>query len=470
MDIKLNDAFKSLWDCKDSVIIMWGGRGSGKSDMAASIIVRNLMTHKYFSCIAIRNTYESLADSSFKALCSKISEWGLDSQFTITRSPFKIVHKTNKNEVLFRGLDDVNKLKSLKDPSAVYWEEDIPNSFEDYMTVVSSLRTSKADYIQQIFTINPMIEDYENHWFYKRYFEGHPELSFRTCVEQEINGKIYKQYATILHTNFLDNAFLPPDIALSYEQFKMDEISYQQQYLGLWCNKVVSNQFFKRFNMVKNTWDGKYDPNLALHLSWDFNVEPYSALTIYQGVDKDLRQIDEICLENPKNTLKDTINEFKRRYANHPNGVYIYGDCNGYAGDTKMEKGVNEYSIIFRELAKYRPDNRTTRSNPNVKASGNFVNSIFGGDLPGISLSINSECKRTITDLLNLKEAPDGGTLKEKFRDRTSGKTYEKYGHTSDSLRYCVCRYFEEEYKKFLRGVGNQSRLIKIPKDRAFWY
>ena len=38
-----------------------------------------------------------------------------------------------------------------------------------------------------------------------------------------------------------------------------------------------------------------------------------------------------------------------------------------------------------------------------------------------------------------LKQAPDGGKFKEKETDPSTGKQYEKIGHTSDTLEYFIC-------------------------------
>lgn len=458
--VKLNPHFQSLWNNSDRFLILYGSRSSSKSDFIATQIVSNLMTHEYYSLISVRKTYESIMESSFKTLVEKIESLGLSSEFTITKSPMKIVCKKNNNQVIFRGMDDMAKLKSIKDPSAIHFEEDVPDTYEEYLTISLSLRGSKSRYLQEIFTINPVIDDYENHWFWKRFFSGQNELSFRTSIEDVIDGKVYKQYATVHQSTWRHNTFLSPSDRVAFKALESDPVQYQQQSLGLFCNRVVKDQFYKRFDLDRNTYIQKYNPEIPLHLSFDFNSAPYNTCVVFQGYGKRLYQINEFCLKNPDNSTKDVCAAIRAAYPNHKMGMYIYGDRNGKNSDTRSEKGGNDYVIIFRELSKYKPEDRVASVNPNVRQRGNFINEMFMGRIKdahdpemNCELWINPDSKHMILDLLNVKEHPDGAQkLKEKYRDKQTGQSYEKYGHCSDSCDYCVTKYFAAEYTKFLSG------------------
>jgi PBSX family phage terminase large subunit len=454
MEILYNKRFKELINCSDRYLVLYGSRGSSKSNFVAMQIVMNLVSHKFYRLVAIRELDVNLEKSVFREIKDKIDVMGLTNEFKFKFNPLEITHIKTGNEVIFRGLNKPDSLKSLNNPTAVWFEEEIPKTEEAYNTISATLRTPRADYIQEIFTFNPVIEDYENHWFYKRFFEGTGELSFRTCLESEVNGTVYRRYATIHHSTFRDNSFLPPDQWLTFEAMKTNPVQYQQEALGLWCNKIVKNQFYKQFSLDNNLQKYEYNNKLPLHLSFDFNVEPYITCLAFQASEKNLYQIDEFCLKNPDNTTKALCESIRKRFYNHEGGMFIYGDAAGYHKDTRMEKGGNDYVIIFRELSRFHPNDRTTRSNPSVKMRGNFINELFLGRIEDCRMWISPENSKHITlDLLNVKEDPDGSKLKEKVKDRNSGISYEKYGHTSDALDYVICQYFTREYNQFVRGT-----------------
>lgn len=241
----------------------------------------------------------------------------------------------------------------------------------------------------------------------------------------------------------------------------------------------TGGEFYKQFNRRKNVIDvrtisgfnaGKraYNPALPLHISFDFNVNPYMSCTIWQMVGKKVYQIDEICLENPNNTTYQVCKEFSMRYHDHIAGLFIYGDPAGKHEDTRVEKhdvkGYNDYLIISKQLVKFHPKLRVALSAPAVVARGNFINKIFIDTYEGIEIFIHENCKKSIADYVYLKEASDGLKLKEKVKNPETLVTYEKYGHTSDSGDYFICAAFVTEFSKFQRGG---SAAAPVSTERA---
>lgn len=228
-----------------------------------------------------------------------------------------------------------------------------------------------------------------------------------------------------------------------------------QQDILIYGNPFSSSggEFYKCFNRVRNVIDVRtvefinevtgqpeifndvskkraYNPNLALHISFDFNVNPYITCTIYQIVNKKkIYQIDEICLESPLNRTADVCKEFIRRYQGHESGLFVYGDPSGKNEDTKTEKGENNYLIIIRALAQFKPTQRVAEKAPSVTMRGNFLNTIFEKGYEEIEMFIHNTCVKSYSDYVYLKEASDGTKLKEKVKHPDTGVTYEKYGH-----------------------------------------
>ena len=108
----------------------------------------------------------------------------------------------------------------------------------------------------------------------------------------------------------------------------------------------TGGEFYMKFDEKINTKELAYDPDEPLHLSFDFNVNPYMTCTVWQMNENTAMQIDEICTPSPKNTTADNCKEFINRYRDHQAGVFIYGDPAGRHQDTRTERGWNDFRII----------------------------------------------------------------------------------------------------------------------------
>lgn len=451
----INISFIPLADNTDRILILKGGRGSSKSDFTAKKFIKRCLSDRFFRCIVIRSQYNTLQASCYQNLKDLIIELGLAELFTFRLQPLNI-ECVNGNSFLFRGCDDTNTIKSVKDPTAVWWEEDIPTE-DDWITVTSSLRTLKAEYIQEVFSINPEVEgNYQDHWFYKRFFEGHPEnstFSDSVPVSFDYNGKsetIQLKY-TVHHSDHTHNKWLPLEYRARLIAEKLKNPYYYTIYtLGHWGNKQLGGRFYKCFDIGRNTRVNKYRPELALHLTFDFNVNPYMSASVWQVEGKMIYQIDEIAMVNPKNDTQSLCQEFIRKYNSHTSGLFIYGDPSGKNEDTRSEKGHNDYKIIMRELTKYHPSLRVASSHPPVSMRGKFINSIFESYFDELRIFINESSTYLKNDLLFGKEASDGTKLKEKIK--VDSVQYEKYHHFSDGFDYFICEAFKNSFLKYQSG------------------
>lgn len=104
-----------------------GGRGSGKSsDIALLIII--LVKHFAVNAVCIRKTDNTLEQSVYEQLKWAISELGLTNQFKFNKSPLRITYIPRGNYIVFRGAQNPERIKSLKDaqfPFAIGWIEEL---------------------------------------------------------------------------------------------------------------------------------------------------------------------------------------------------------------------------------------------------------------------------------------------------------------------------------------------------------
>jgi PBSX family phage terminase large subunit len=448
----INDKFVPLTKCRDRYVILYGSRGSSKSDYIAKQLVYNCLTHRYFKCILYRRKYNTIQESSYENLKQTIESLGLNDLFTCKVSPLQIIC-LNGNRFIARGGDDPNSLKSIKDPSCVWYEEDIPAE-EDFATISLTIRSGKADQLQEYFSINPEVEgDFTENWFWKRFFEGRTELEYQTTTTIEVEGRAVQYGVTVHHSVYQDNRWLPDAVKAQIEAYKLtNPYLYSIYAKGLWTRKQTGGNFYKLFDRGRDTGPVKYDPGKPLHISFDFNVNPYMTCTIWQLEGKHAKQIDEITLVSPNNRTESVCREFIRRYPGHQAGLFVYGDPSGMQEDTRTEKGYNDFVIIQRSLKAYKPTLRVAKSAPPVVMRGNWINSVFATQVGDMKITIGDSCTKSISDLMYLKEASDGTKAKIKEKDPQTGISYERYGHCSDAMDYLLCYAYMAEFTQYQKG------------------
>ena len=457
----VNAPFSGLYDSRARFILLWGGRGSGKTHGAVMLIIYRLLTEHYFKGILIRKVYDTIKESQYDSIKQTIEELGLSSLFVFKVSPLSI-ECINGNRLIARGLDKAEKIKSIKDPSFIWYEEGNEMTEEDFITTSSTVRAKKGALLQEVFSFNPESSepDFTDFWIYKRFFSHTVEKTFSTEVEVEVDRegkKITESYqAEVIHSTYKDNPHLPNSIASTYEDLKRTSPYYYEVYtLGLWGNKEVGSRFYKNFTLDA-VLPLAYDERLPLHISLDENVNPYLTLTIHQAEDSngvmEVRQIGEICLKSPRNTLRETCEEFARRYKDHKEGLFVYGDRTSKKQDTKLEKGDNFFTLTCNYLRAFNPVERLPSRNPGVKSRGEFINQILSGSIPGVKILLSSECTNTIADYLYLKEGADGLKFKEMTTDKSTKVRFQKYGHTSDANDYLHLQIFKPQFERFING------------------
>ena len=265
-----------------------------------------------------------------------------------------------------------------------------------------------------------------------------------------IEGTLPPKWAYI-PAKLYDNPHLSKDYIESLRQ-NMPRYEYEVFVEGNWdFQQKRGTEFYKEFNMDKHVGSVSLNPNLPIWLSIDENVHPYFSCQVWQVEGKTAKQIDELPMRNPNNTVEGMTKEIKRRYGNHKGGFVITGDATSQKQDVKLEKGYNLYRLIKNELKEINPQLRVRRSNPSVFTRGLFINTIMYNEHRGIKIIIDNSCKETIKDLSNVQQGADGTKSKTKKTD-ANGIRYEEYGHMSDCLDYFICSAFATDYEGYQKG------------------
>lgn len=196
--------------------VLWGGAGSGKSHIVARKILYRLLKeqHVKHNFLVIRKVDRTIKRSVFTLIRNIISRWGLTDQFDINLTDKTITYKLNGAQIMFSGLDDVEKLKSIEGVTSIWCEEATELTQEDFEQLDLRLRGEHGCLKQIILTLNPISEQ---HWI-KRIFFDDPMSGVFT-----------------LHTTYLDNAFIDAEYKMVMENKKKTNPRYYNIYaLGNW--------------------------------------------------------------------------------------------------------------------------------------------------------------------------------------------------------------------------------------------
>lgn len=109
-------------------VLAKGGRGSAKSSFVSIELILQLLLHPDCHAVVLRKVDKTLRTSVYAQICWAIGALGLTSRFKCTVSPMECIYRPTGQKILFFGLDDPGKLKSLKVPFgyiALLWFEEL---------------------------------------------------------------------------------------------------------------------------------------------------------------------------------------------------------------------------------------------------------------------------------------------------------------------------------------------------------
>lgn len=436
-------------------IFAYGGSSSSKTYSISQRLILYTMQDKENNSFVFKKVSAKIDDTIFATFRKIISDWGLLEYFKIQKHFIEC--KLTGSYISFSGLDDADKVKGLEGYRKIYIDELDQIDFYDWQQLETRLRGQEGQQILAAF--NPVSELN----FIKVEVLDKEELIDIPCGIVDLKQTNKEGDMVILRTNYLHNIWIVGDgkgggfvdkhAIKKFERFRLTDINHYNIYaLGHWGKLRTGGEFLKQFKTERHVGNYPYNENLPIHVTFDENVLPYLTCNVFQLSDGLLRQIDEIMLKDPLNTLKDTCEEFMKRYGGNRQGLFVYGDATSKKQDTKLQKGQNFYLLVKGYLSKNKPIFRVPKSNPSVIMSRNFTNDLLAGQIEGVSLGIDSKCRNSINDYQYCTEDEEGKVNKKVVRDKTTGQSYQEYGHATDTLRYLLTALFLEKYKKFMKG------------------
>lgn len=449
--IKYNPTFTKCFQSQHRYLILKGGAGSGKSFFAAQKIVSRIINEKGHRILVLRKVSKTIRESVWTLIKNVFSDFGHDHLININKTDRVITYIPNGNQILFAGVDDPEKMKSITGITGAWLEEITEFDESDLDQLDLRLRGETPWFKQIIGTLNPIDE---NHWIKAKFFD-------------QTDPDTYTHNSTFRDNKFLDDEY--KHILLT--RFKSNPNWFDIYVNGKWGQPQTGLEFYHQFNVAVHTVS-KYEinPDAPIHITFDFNVVPHVTVCCWQIeqikdsngniVRKVATQFDEICLEHPLNNTPSAAKRFRAKYGDHAGGVWVYGDPSGKARDTRSEKGRNDFDIIMDTIRDMKPIDRVQKSAPSITDRGSWINDVLCRN-DEIVIRVMDHCTVTVNDFQHVKQAADGSKSKKKIKDKKTGVMFEQYGHATDANDYFLTTVFETEFQSFTRGVPkSQTRKI----------
>lgn len=381
----VNPNYIPLFQTTKREAIVYGGAGAGKSYASAQKVILYCLLYKDKKILVMRKTYPALKLTSLELITNLLSKYNIP--FELNRADL-ILNTINNNRMIFKSLDDPEKIKSITDVDLIWFEEPTEISEKEYEMVNLRLRgreLPEGEFRQIILTFNPIDV---NHWLYKRFFEKENDA--------------FKQKYTYKDNRFIDKEYIKVLEGLK----EKDEYAYQVYCLGEWG--VLKGQIYSNY-VIENFEDKKFDEVIA---GIDFGYNNPTAYVLVGISDNEIYVFDEIY--RTQLTTPEIIELVKMK---------------------NKEWNVNPTIYCETEPDRY---NEMSKAGLRVKEAKKDV-------IPGINflktkkIHIHPRCINFIKEIqgYKYKEDRNGNILEEpvKFND-----------HLMDAVRYAVyTHYFQEK-------------------------
>lgn len=378
-----NDCYYAdLFDYSRRYTVYYGGAASGKSVAITQKLILKLAASRR-KLLVVRKVARTLKDSVFQLFCDLLSQWHLLSLCTINKTTLDIAFP-NGSIILFKGLDDAEKIKSIAGITDIWVEEASEITLDEFQALDLRLRAKRPN-LQFFLTFNPVSKA---NWTYSYFFASQqPQNTF------------------ILHTTYKDNKFLPQQYIDALQAMEKTNPAYYRIYaLGEFCSldKLIYPNW--RQSLPNETPSG----TLIVGLDFGYINDPSALIVAYADVDaKKIYVVDEVYKTG---MLNDEIAKLIK-YKNLQKEIII--------ADSAEQKSIEEIKRLG-----------ISRIRPAVKGQGSILQGIQR--LQQFEIIVSPQCTNTIIELQNYS------WQKDKSSGEYTNQPIDTFNHALDALRYAI--------------------------------
>ena len=383
--------FDSLFDYSHFIEVWYGGASSGKSHGVVQKVVLKSLKHWPHprKVLWLRKVDRTIQDSIFTDVVDCLSTWKLLPLCRVNKSN-RTIHLPNGAVFLFKGMDDPEKIKSIKGLSDVVMEEASEFNQDDFTQLTLRLREPKHKQRQLFCMFNPVSK---LNWTYKQWFADDAVVDHNRVA---IHQSTYK-----------DNHFLDADNIKTIENLKQTNPAYYKIYtLGEFAtlDKLVFPDFDKR----------------------RLNSRTLADVPSYFGLDFGYTN-DETALMHVKVDQDNHIIYVMEEYAKH-------GMLNSDIARVIKQLGYSKEIITAdaaepKSIAEIKRDG-IYRIRPAKKGRDSIVQGI--AFMQQYHLVVDDRCVKTIEELENYTYK------KDKQSGEYTNEPVDAYNHEIDAIRYAL--------------------------------
>lgn len=379
--------FDKLNDYSTFTEVHYGGASSGKSHgVIQKVVYKACQNWKHpRKILFLRKVGATVYDSIFEDVKQCLEAWGLLDSCKVNNSAYRI-ELPNGAQFIFKGLDNPEKIKSIKGVSDVVMEEASEFTLDDYTQLTLRLRDKKHKCKQIYLMFNPVSKV---NWTYNAFF-----------IKQPKNTVVY-------HTSYKDNRFLDKVTIENIEELANRNEAYYKIYaLGEFAtlDKLIFPKYEKRIINKDNISDLKS----YFGLDYGFINDPSAFMHV---------KIDE------QNKVLYIVEEYVRKNLTNDKIANAIIDLGYSKEEIKADSAERKSNQELRNLG-------IRRLADAQKGPGSVMQGIQY--IMQYDIVVDERCVKTIEELENYT------WKKDKKTNEYINEPVDSYNHCIDAIRYAI--------------------------------
>lgn len=379
--------FDKLNDYSTFTEVHYGGASSGKSHgVIQKVVYKACQNWKHpRKILFLRKVGATVYDSIFEDVKQCLESWGLLNSCKVNNSAYRI-ELPNGAQFIFKGLDNPEKIKSIKGVSDVVMEEASEFTLDDYTQLTLRLRDKKHKYKQIYLMFNPVSKV---NWTYNAFFIKKPK-----------NTVVY-------HTSYKDNRFLDKVTIENIEELANRNEAYYKIYaLGEFAtlDKLIFPKYEKKIINKDNI------SNLKSYFGLDYGFinDPSAFMHV---------KIDE------QNKVLYIVEEYVRKNLTNDKIANAIIDLGYSKEEIKADSAERKSNQELRNLG-------IRRLADAQKGPGSVMQGIQY--IMQYDIVVDERCVKTIEELENYT------WKKDKKTNEYINEPVDSYNHCIDAIRYAI--------------------------------
>lgn len=388
MKIRVSRSFYPLLARRERYMVLVGGGGSGKSEFAGRKLFVRSITEGRHRWLVMRKIRRTLADSVIAVTRSILDENGVAYDYNKSDRRITAAGPAGPYEFIFEGMDDPEKIKSIKGITGVWLEETTEFSRDEFLQIDLRLREPGPAYHQIILSFNPV--EAEAPWLKEMFFDVTPANAFvhQSTVDDNPIESVREQYRRQLD-----------------DLREKDDAFYTIYRLGQWASP--KGRIFQ-WDVVPSP-PAKYD-DVWYGGDFGYSIDPAAVVRIY-------RRADEYWLEEL---------------------IYMAGLTNPGLASLMDERGVERERPIYFDAAEPKSIAEIQNIGFNAQPSEKGPDSVRSGIniLRGLKIHIVAGSQNLVNETSRYHWRKDKS-------GRLTGDPVQCFNHAIDATRYGIISHMK---------------------------